>query len=230
MDEHKDVRVRTVAPILKGGDIKLFTIFDIEIHLNYTWFIVVLLVAWSLTYGYFPQQVPGRSILTYWGLGLITSIIFFLCILVHEISHSYVSKKLGIPVPRITLFIFGGVAQISREPPDPDTEFKIAVAGPLASAVLWGLFFGLSFLFARIYLFPLLASVFSVLSIVNAAVALFNLVPGFPLDGGRLLRAYIWKRRKNIREATFITAQVGRVFAIGSVSYTHLTLPTTPYV
>ncbi len=217
MDEHKDVRVRTVAPILKGGDIKLFTIFDIEIHLNYTWFIVVLLVAWSLTYGYFPQQVPGRSILTYWGLGLITSIIFFLCILVHEISHSYVSKKLGIPVPRITLFIFGGVAQISREPPDPDTEFKIAVAGPLASAVLWGLFFGLSFLFARIYLFPLLASVFSVLSIVNAAVALFNLVPGFPLDGGRLLRAYIWKRRKNIREATFITAQVGRVFAIGLI-------------
>jgi len=206
-----------LAPALRGGGIKLFSIFDIQIYINYTWFIVVLLVTWSLAYEYFPQQVPGKSLLSYWGVGLVTAVTFFGCILIHEISHSYISKKSGIPVPRITLFIFGGVAQISKEPPDPDTEFKIAVAGPLASAVLWTLFFGLGLLFRRVYDFPMLSAVFSILALVNGAVAIFNLVPGFPLDGGRLLRAYLWKKKGSLREATFITSQVGKVFAVGLI-------------
>lgn len=215
MDEQK-VMPRALSPrtTLRSGGIKLFSIFGIDIYLNYTWFIVVVLVAWSLAYGYFPQQAPGQSTLIYWILGFITSVVFFASILTHEVSHSYVSKNLGIPVPRITLFIFGGVAQISREPSDPESELKIAAAGPAASGVLCALFFGLHLLFRS---FPLLSAVFAVLALVNGMVALFNLVPGFPLDGGRLLRAYLWRRTNNLRKATFITSQVGKGFAIALI-------------
>jgi len=151
-----------LAPSLtaRTGSFKLLSIFGISIHINYTWFIVVVLVAWSLASGYFPQQVPGRSSLIYWGMGFLASIVFFLCILAHEMSHSYMSKKSGIPVPRITLFVFGGVAHISREPGDPGTEFKIALAGPLMSAILWGLFFGLWVLFGTIYETSLISALF----------------------------------------------------------------------
>ena len=208
-----------LAPSLtaRTGSFKLLSIFGISIHINYTWFIVVVLVAWSLASGYFPQQVPDRSSLIYWGMGFLASIVFFLCILAHEMSHSYMSKKSGIPVPRITLFVFGGVAHISREPGDPGTEFKIALAGPLMSAILWGLFFGLWVLFGTIYETSLISALFGILAVVNGVVAIFNLVPGFPLDGGRLLRAYIWKKTGNLNKATFITSQVGKVFAIGLI-------------
>lgn len=207
----------TPSIAIKLANFKLFSVLGINIYINYTWFIVVILVAWSLASGYFPSQVPGKPPLTYWGLGLLTSIVFFLCILIHEIAHSYISKKSGIPVSRITLFVFGGVANISREPDDPQTEFKIASAGPLASAALWGIFFILWILFGRVYKLPVASSIFGVLALVNGAVAIFNLVPGFPLDGGRLLRAYIWRKTQNLSRATFITSQVGKVFAIGLI-------------
>lgn len=209
----------TPSIVTRAASFKLFSIFGINIYINYTWFIVVILVAWSLASGYFPSQVPGKSSLVYWGLGFLTSLVFFLCILIHEISHSYVSKKSGIPVSRITLFIFGGVANISREPGDPQTEFKIASAGPLASGALLGIFLTLWILLEGVYSLPLPAAIFGVLALVNGAVAIFNLVPGFPLDGGRLLRAYIWKKTKSLTRATFITSQVGKVFAIGLIFF-----------
>jgi len=219
--KEQQTRPKALAPtaITRAASFKLFSVFGINIYINYTWFIVVILVAWSLASGYFPYVIPDKSSLLYWGLGFLTSIIFFVCILIHEMSHSYTSQKSGIPVSRITLFIFGGVASISREPSDPQTEFKIALAGPLASGILWAIFFTLGIFFERVYRYPIASSVFGVLAIVNAAVALFNLVPGFPLDGGRLLRAYIWKKTKNIGKATFITSQVGKTFAIALIFY-----------
>lgn len=221
MDQQLKNRSKVLMPpeSLRHGGIKLFSIFGIQIYLNYTWFIIVVLVAWSLASGYFPQQLPGRSYLFYWGLGFLTSAVFFLCILLHEISHSYVSKKSGIPVPRITLFIFGGVAHISREPADPGTEFKVAVAGPLMSATLTAIFLGLYFLLGKGLNILSAAAVFGVLVWVNGAVTLFNLVPGFPLDGGRLLRAYLWKRKNDLKKATFITSQVGKVFALALIFF-----------
>jgi Zn-dependent protease/predicted transcriptional regulator len=218
MDQQKITPKMLISPrsVARGG-IKLFSLFDIDIYINYTWFIVVVLIAWSLAYGYYQQRIPGGSHLTYWGLGLLTSVIFFLCVLLHEISHSYVSKKSGIPVPRITLFIFGGVAQISREPPDPRTELKVAAAGPVMSGALFALFLGLYLLCIRVYNFPVLGAVFGILAVVNGAVVLFNLVPGFPLDGGRLLRAYLWKKKNDLQEATLITSRVGRAFALALI-------------
>jgi len=217
MESRRTSRALTPSTATGTGSFKLFSVYGISIYINYTWFIVVILIAWSLTYGYFPYQVPGKHPLVYWGMGFLTSVVFFLCILAHEISHSYVSKKSGIPVPRITLFIFGGVAHISREPQDPSTEFKIAIAGPLCSGILWGIFYLLHFLTGAIYNLPLLSAFFGVLALVNGAVAIFNLVPGFPLDGGRLLRAYIWKKTGSFSRATFITSQVGKIFAIALI-------------
>jgi len=204
----------TPSSIKTPGGFKLLSILGIDIYINYTWFLVVVLIAWSLASGYFPQQLPGKSLFLYWGMGFITSIVFFLCILVHELSHSYVSKKSGIPVPRITLFVFGGVAHISREPESPSVEFKIAIAGPFTSAILWGMFFLLEFITATFYKSLLLQAFFGILALVNGAVTLFNLVPGFPLDGGRLLRAYLWKKTGNFNKATFLTSQVGKIFAV----------------
>lgn len=204
---------------LTRGGIELFSLFGIRIYLNYTWFIIVVLVAWSLAYGYFPGQLPGRSSLLYWGLGLLTSVVFFLCILLHEIAHSYVSMKAGIPVPRITLFVFGGVAQISKEPPDPKTELRIASAGPFMSGILCAVFFALYMLFGHALKFPVAGAVFAILTIVNGGVLVFNLIPGFPLDGGRILRAYLWKRKGDLRSATRIASQVGMVFAIGLIFF-----------
>jgi Zn-dependent protease/CBS domain-containing protein len=218
MNEKKAPSRILISPhrVSRGG-IKLFSVFGIDIYLNYTWFIVLFLIAWSLAYGYYQPQIPQGSHFTYWSLGFLTSVLFFLCILLHEISHSYVSKKSGIPVPRITLFMFGGVAQISREPPDPQTEIKVAAAGPIMSGVLLALFFGLYLLTTRVYDFPILSAVFGILTFINGAVALFNLVPGFPLDGGRLLRAFLWKRKGDLQQATLITSRVGQGFAIALI-------------
>ena len=194
--------------------IKLFKVFGIQISLNYSWFIIFGLIAWSLAQGYFPQMRPDLPLMTYWLMGLITALLLFLSVLLHELSHSYVALASGIEIKGITLFIFGGLARISREPSNARAEFKIAIAGPATSIAL-ALIFWLSSQVVD-FLLPgsVVSSIFYYLFLINGILVVFNLIPGFPLDGGRLLRAYIWNRTGNIKNATRIASRVGKGFAL----------------
>ncbi len=193
--------------------IKLFRLLGIEIAIDYSWFIVFVIFGWSLSYGYFPYYYPGMPQSTYLAMGFISALLIFVCVLIHELSHSYVSNSLGLEIKRITLFIFGGVAEMSKEPEQASVEFKIAVAGPIASALLALLFY----LMARVVVqteYHIAAAMLTYLSMVNGMLCLFNLIPGFPLDGGRILRALWWGYTGDIDTATRAASRIGVGFAL----------------
>ncbi|MBI5326799.1 MAG: site-2 protease family protein [Deltaproteobacteria bacterium] len=196
-----------------GRGVKLFKILGIQISLDYTWFIVFGLVAWSLAQGYFPLTIPGLTTFTYIIVGTISAALLFICVLIHELSHSYTSNKLGIEVKEITLFIFGGVAKLTKEPDDPIKELKIAIAGPAASTALAATFWVLMRLVDAISIYPVLSAVFGYLSMINMVLVAFNIIPGFPLDGGRILRAIWWNKTGDLQKATHVASQVGKGFA-----------------
>ncbi|MBW1667780.1 MAG: site-2 protease family protein [Deltaproteobacteria bacterium] len=195
-----------------GKRISLFKLLGFEVRLDYSWVIIALLIAWSLSSSFFPLRFKGLSTVTYWVMGVAGTLALFLSIIFHELSHSFVARKYGIPIKGITLFLFGGVAEMSDEPPSPKAEFMMAVAGPAASVAL-GL--GLRFLFGlgRQWLWPnALNGVIAYVSLINFLLAGFNLMPGFPLDGGRILRALLWGAKKDLRWATRISSIVGICF------------------
>lgn len=193
-------------------------ILGIPVGVHSSWFLVAALVTWSLASGYFPQEYPGWATATYWLVGVVTAVLFFGSVLIHELGHSVVALREGVPVRAITLFIFGGVAQIEREPPTAIAEFRIAIAGPITSLVLAGMF-GVLGLAARTNPVPAAPAVY--LARINLMLAFFNLIPGFPLDGGRVLRAALWQYGGNFREATRQATIVGRgvafLFILGGV-------------
>ncbi len=189
------------------GSITLGEVFGIPIKVHSSWFLVAALITWSLAGSYFPQQYPGWATTTYWVVGAVTAALFFASVVLHELGHSMVARREKVPVRDITLFIFGGVAQIRDEPETPGAEFRIAVAGPLISLALAGLSGLLSLGIAGAV--PLAASL-SYLARINLTLALFNLIPGFPLDGGRVLRAVLWRLGGSIRTATRWATWVGR--------------------
>ncbi len=193
--------------MLKGG-IPLGRFFGISIRLHYSWFIVFVLITWALAASYFPSEYPDWSSGTYWGIGLATSLLFFLSVLIHELAHSIVAQGAGIPIGSITLFIFGGVSQLTREPDKPGVEFRVALAGPVTSLVIGAIFWGI-WAAARGFSDPLAALAFW-LGWINIVLAGFNLIPGFPLDGGRVLRSIIWWRSGNLRSATRTASALGR--------------------
>jgi len=193
--------------VLKGG-IPLGRILGVSIKLHYSWFIIFVLVTWALATGYFPSVYPHWNQATYWGIGLATSLLFFGSVLAHELSHSVVAQAAGIPVKSITLFVFGGVSQISKEPERADVEFRMALAGPFSSLVIAGIFWGIHI--ATIDVSQPAAALTYWLAWINAVLAGFNLIPGFPLDGGRVLRSILWWRSKNLRSATRVAATIGR--------------------
>jgi Zn-dependent protease len=184
-------------------------ILGIPIDLDYSWFLIAGLITWTLASSYYPAEIPGSSIADYWLMGAATAVLFFASILTHELAHSYVALRYKVPVRRITLFIFGGVSQIEGEPPSAGSEFLIAVVGPLTSLALAALFYVLEPLLAS--LAPALA-IAKYLALINAMLGVFNLIPGFPLDGGRVFRAIVWGAIKNFRRATVIAANTGRFF------------------
>ena len=190
--------------------LRLGKIFGIEIGLDYSWFVVFALVTWTLSAFVFPSFYPAWPLATYWLTGLLASLLFFASVLAHELAHSVVALRTGLPVRSITLFIFGGVAQIAREPSRPAQEFLIAIAGPIMSISL-GLFFGLFALVAH----PgsPLAALSGWLSRINFLLALFNLLPGFPMDGGRVLRALLWRATGDLLRATRVASWTGRGIA-----------------
>jgi Zn-dependent protease/CBS domain-containing protein len=204
---------RGVLPFLRSRGIPLFTVYGIKVVADYSWFIVVVLIVWGLSFGWFPSYLPDRSPLQYALLGIITAFFFFASVFIHELSHSVVAIRNGIPVRRITLFLFGGVAEILREPSDPRTELKIAIAGPAMSAAIaaacWTTYFALNARGVR----PGLQLAFNYLAITNTFLLVFNLLPGLPLDGGRVFRALLWKSTRNVATATRIASTVGKALA-----------------
>ncbi len=196
------------------SQIRLFKVLGIPIRLDYSWFLIFLLVTWTLAAGYFPQHYPSLTTFTYWIMGAVAALFLFFSVLFHELCHSYIAEKSGIPIRGITLFIFGGVAEITKEPPDPKTEFKVAVAGPLSSFFLSAIFFSTASLAGRYALNPSISAVLTYLGLINIVLGGFNLIPGFPLDGGRILRALLWHRMGDLKKATYISSRIGAGFGL----------------
>jgi Zn-dependent protease/predicted transcriptional regulator len=192
----------------------LFSVAGIRISVNYTWFIVLGLVIWSLAAMHFPEAYPDFDTLTTWVISVVAALLLFVSVLLHELSHSIVGNRLGLGIRGITLFIFGGIAHLGKEPEDPNTEVKVAAAGPLCSLLLSIIFLALYLLLFTLQGDTPVVAVLQYLWFINAALLVFNLVPGFPLDGGRVLRAILWKRSGDIRRATRIASNFGKGFAI----------------
>ena len=195
---------------MKQQAISLGRIFGIPVDLDYSWFLIFILLTWTFATGYFPAEFKGWPVIEYWIVGMVTALLMFASVLLHEFGHSMVAIRYRIPVRKITLFIFGGVAQISAESPNAMAEFWIAIAGPVVSFLLAGLFGLLQYAVTGIS--PLLA-LLKYLAYINGTLGLFNLIPAFPLDGGRVFRAILWGSSKNLRRATLIAANTGRVIA-----------------
>lgn len=195
------------------GSFRIGKLFGIDIEINYTWFIIFGLVTAALAFAYFPTVYPGLSVGVSVVMGIITSFLFFASVLLHELMHSVVAMRNGMHIQKITLFIFGGVSQLTDEPQTPGIEFRMAIAGPGTSFVL-GIVFGVIALgFISINASPAFFGPFVWLGIINVLLAVFNLIPGFPLDGGRVLRSILWASFKNIERATRVASLFGQGFA-----------------
>lgn len=207
---------------MQGTDWQIGRILGIPIRVHASWFLVFLFVTWTLATGYLPEMLPGLTSIRYWGMGGIAALLLFVSVLLHELGHSYVALRYRIPIGQITLFLFGGMAQMKREPPGPRAEFLIAIAGPVVSVVLGTLCLWFVSLVEATALAPRLRGLLvlgGLLGIVNVNLGLFNLIPGFPLDGGRMLRAGLWAWNKDFNRATSHASIIGLgiAFLIGSL-------------
>ncbi|MFZ5364494.1 MAG: CBS domain-containing protein [Patescibacteria group bacterium] len=182
---------------------------NIEIKIHYSWFLILFLIVWSLASFYFPQNYPGWTETAYWLSGGIAAFLLFLSVLLHELSHSLIGKRRNIIVKSITLFIFGGVAEMVSEPKKPADEFDMAIAGPVASIILAGIFWGIS----SFEIGVAGTAIASYLFLINVILAVFNLIPAFPLDGGRIFRSALWAKFKDIERATRRAVGVSRFIA-----------------
>ena len=191
------------------GSIQVARVFGIPVFVHFSWVLVFALIAWTLATNYFPDEYPELGVTSHWARGLAASLLFFVSVLLHELGHSLIAIRSGIEIESITLFIFGGVARLGSEPKDGGTEFRIAAAGPIVSLLLAILFAGIA---ATSMFGGATRAVARYLAMVNVAVAVFNLVPAFPLDGGRLLRGILWRPLGKLR-ATRIAAGGGTFFA-----------------
>ncbi len=199
------------------GSIHLGRIAGISIDINYSWLIILVLLTFSLATTWFPQTITGASALTYWILGLIAALLLFASVLAHELAHSFVARARGLQVSSITLFIFGGVSNIEHEPQDAGVEFQVAIVGPLTSLVIGGISWVLALATQGVSM-PVTA-VLGYLGISNLLLGVFNLIPGFPLDGGRVLRSILWGITGNLRTATQWASRVGQVVAFLFIFY-----------
>ncbi|MDI6715638.1 MAG: site-2 protease family protein [Actinomycetota bacterium] len=196
-----------------NSGIKLGKIFGIDITLDYSWFLIFGIVAFGLTFALFPQLVPGLNITIYAAMGVITSLLFFTSVLFHELMHSIVAKRYGMNIEGIKLLVFGGVSQLTEEPHSPKVEFWMAIAGPLGSLFLGGFFIAVFLLGRWIGIEQLLVVPAFWLGYINIVLGVFNLLPGFPLDGGRVLRSAVWYFTGNLKHATGIATGFGKGLA-----------------
>ena len=190
----------------------LINISGFQISIHWSWLFVFLLVISGLSTSYYPNIYPNLSGIIYWIMGIISAIFLFASVLTHEYSHSYIARKNGVDIRGITLFLFGGVAKLGKEPEDPISELKIAIAGPFVSICLGIIFLGMYYLLKG-FVCPPVVGIVVYLAAVNFILAIFNLIPAFPLDGGRVLRAFFWKKTGNLMRATYIASNLGKGFA-----------------
>lgn len=193
---------------------RLFRLFGFDVKLNLTWLLLALLITWTLAAGLFPASYPELTQAVYWWMGLAGAVGILFSIVFHELSHSLVARYYGLQIRGITLFIFGGVAEMQEEPVNPKVEFLMAVAGPLASVLLAFVFFLFERMATAMDWSTAVIGVGHYLAMVNMIVAIFNLVPAFPLDGGRMLRAVLWHWNRNLQRATYIASQFGSGFGL----------------
>jgi Zn-dependent protease/CBS domain-containing protein len=189
-------------------------ILGISVDLDYSWFLVFALLTWVLAVRYYPAELKHWGAPEYWFMGALSTLLFFSSVLLHELGHSVVAKRYGMPAPRITLFAFGGLSEIAAEPPSPGVEFWVAAAGPIVSFVL-----ALTFWELRPFLINI-AALFALakyLAILNLALGVFNLVPGLPLDGGRVLRSIVWSNTRNFRRSSAIATATGRFLGFSCI-------------
>lgn len=191
-------------------DFRLARILGFEVRIDASWFVIFFLVLWSFSVAVFPARVGGLSGGVYFALGLIGSLLFFATLLAHELAHSIVARAKGIGVEGITLFVFGGVARTRSEARTPGDEFVIAGVGPLASVLIAIALFGLAVSGNSLGLGIAPVVLLEYIAMLNLALAIFNLLPGFPLDGGRMFRAVVWKVTGSMRRATRIATRGGR--------------------
>lgn len=200
-----------------GKRVKLFKLLGFEVNIDLSWIIIAALVTWSLAAGLFPYLYPGLDHETYWVMGVVGALGLFISIVAHEFCHSLVARKFGMPMKGITLFIFGGVAEMGDEPPTAKAEFSMAIVGPISSLVIAAVFYliyraGVAGGWGT----PIIGVLYYV-AYINAILAAFNLLPAFPLDGGRVLRSILWGAKGNLRWATRVSSSIGAAFGIGLI-------------
>lgn len=191
-----------------GARWQLFRLLGIPINIDASWLVILALLTWTLS-SLFQQVVEGLSYAAYWVMALVSALAFFACILLHELGHCVAAKAMGIPIRGITLFLFGGVAELEDEPRSALGEFVMAIAGPAVSLALFVVFLVVSLIPLPVQLkLPV-----TYLAWINLAVLIFNMIPAFPLDGGRVLRSILWAVMDNVRRATYVAALLGQGFA-----------------
>ena len=200
-----------------GKRMKLFKLLGFEVRIDLSWLVIAVLVTWSLAKGAFPYWYPALAPATYWIMGVVGALGLFISIVAHEFCHSLVARKFGMSMKGITLFIFGGVAEMGDEPPTARAEFMMAIVGPLSSLAIGAVFYlihrgGMTAGWPT----PVNAVTYY-LFYINLILAAFNLLPAFPLDGGRVLRSILWGAKDNLRWATRVSSAIGTAFGIGLI-------------
>lgn len=198
---------------MHGTTFRVARLAGIDIEIHFSWLLIVALVSWTLADGVFPDRYDGWSSAAYWAVGVVSALLLFVTVLIHELAHALVAIRRGVPVPRITLFIFGGVSQMARQPETARAEFAIAAAGPATSLVIAAVTGALAVTVGGAN--EKGEAIFGYLATINVLLGVFNLLPGFPLDGGRVLRSIVWGRTHSFRRATKTAAGVGEIFAYG---------------
>jgi len=196
-----------------GRRFDLFTLFGFNVRIDTSWFFLAILVTWSLASDLFPARYAGLSPATYWMMGVVGALGLFFSIVLHELSHSLMARRHGLVMSGITLFIFGGVAEMTDEPPSAKAEFSVAIAGPIASIAIAGVCFAAAHVGSKNAWPDPFVGVFKYFAMINGVLVLFNLIPAFPLDGGRVLRSILWSWKNNLTWATFVTSRIGVGFA-----------------
>jgi Zn-dependent protease/predicted transcriptional regulator len=197
-----------------GRSLTLFELLGFKVKIDASWIFLALLITWSLARGYFPSVYEGLSPATYWWMGVTGLIGLMFSLVLHELSHSLVARRYGMPIRGITLFIFGGVAEMEDEPPSAKAEFLMAIAGPIMSFGLALAFYGVSLAGEAQGLPDPVLGVTRYLAFLNALLAAFNLLPAFPLDGGRVLRSGLWHWKRDLRWATRVASRIGAALGI----------------